>query len=65
MFLRISLRQLRELVFGDEFVASLVARIEQSLDDQDRESISANVKEFHQAHIGHLQTAPETYTHPT
>ena len=47
VFLRISLRQLRELVFGDEFVASLVARIEQSLDDQDRESISANVKEFH------------------
>ena len=47
VFLRISLRQLRELVPGDEFVASLVARIEQSLDDQDRESISANVKEFH------------------
>ena len=47
VFLRISLRQLRELVPEDEFVASLVARIEQSLDDQDSESISANVKEFH------------------
>ena len=47
VFLRISLRQLRELVPGDEFVASLVARIEQALDDQDSDSISANVKVFH------------------
>ncbi len=47
VFLRTSLRHLRELVPGDKFVASLVDRIEQSLGDQDRESIAANVAELH------------------
>ena len=47
VFLRISLRQLKELVAGDEFVSSLVARIEQALDDQDSDSISANVNVLH------------------
>ena len=47
VFLRISLRQLRELVSGDEFVASLVDRIELALDEQNSDSISANVRGLH------------------
>ena len=47
VFLRISLRQLRELVSEDEFVASLVDRIELALDNPNSDSISANVRVLH------------------
>ncbi len=47
VFLRMSLRSLRELVPGDELAESLVARIEQSLDEQDQQAVSGAVREFH------------------
>ena len=47
VFLRMSLRSLRELVPGDELAKSLVARIEQSLEGQDQQAVSAAVREFH------------------
>ena len=47
VFLRMSLRSLRELVPGDELAENLVARIEQSLEEQDQEAVSAAVRELH------------------
>ena len=47
VFLRMSLRSLRELVPGDELAESLVARIEQSIDENDQLAVSVTVKEFH------------------
>ena len=47
VFLRMSLRSLLELVPGDELAKSLVATIEQSLEQQDQQAVSAAVREFH------------------
>ena len=47
VFLKLSLGQLRGLIPEDEFAASLITRIEQSLDNQDRGSISSGVTELH------------------
>ena len=47
VFLRMSLRSLRELVPEDELAESLVARIEHSLGEQDQQAVSAAVREFH------------------
>ena len=42
-----SLRSLRELVPGDELAESLVARIEQSMEENDQVAVSVAVREFH------------------
>ena len=47
VFLRMSLRTLRELVPGDELTESLVARIEQSMEENDQVAVSGTVREFH------------------
>ncbi|MDE2715748.1 MAG: protein DpdE [Chloroflexota bacterium] len=47
VFLRMSLRSLRELVPGDELAESLVTRIEQSMDENDQVAVSVAVREFH------------------
>ena len=47
VFLRMSLRSLRELVPEDELAESLVARIEHSLEEQDQQAVSTAVREFH------------------
>ena len=47
VFLRMSLRSLRELVPGDELVETLVARIEHSIDENDQVAVSLAVREFH------------------
>ena len=47
VFLRMSLRSLRELVPGDELVETLVARIEHSIDENDQVAVSVAVREFH------------------
>lgn len=47
VFLRMSLRSLRELVPGDELVETLVARIEHSIGENDQVAVSVAVKEFH------------------
>ena len=47
VLLRLSLRQLRELVPEDEFAGSLLERIEQSLNDKDGDSIFSSVTELH------------------
>ena len=47
VFLRMSLRSLRELVPGDELAESLVARIEQSMEENDQVAVSVAVREFH------------------
>ncbi len=47
VFLRMSLRSLLELVPEDELAKNLVARIEQSLEQQDQQSVSAAVREFY------------------
>ena len=50
VFLRLSLRQLQNLVPEDEFAASLIAQIEQSLTEQDEEQVASGVSELH----GHI-----------
>ena len=47
VFLRMSLRSLLELVPGDELAESLVARIEQSMEENDQIADSVAVREFH------------------
>ena len=47
VFLRLSLRQLQDLVPDDEFAASLIAQIEQSLAEQDGEQVAYGVTELH------------------
>ena len=47
VFLRMSLRSLRELIPGDELAESLVARIEQSMEENDQVEVSVAVREFH------------------
>ena len=48
VFLRLSLRQLQELLPEDAFADSLIALTEQALADQDRELVASSVTELHQ-----------------